>query len=284
MQRHRKSQCGFTLIEMIVVMVITGILGSIIAIFISGPVQGYLDSARRAEMSDIADTAMSRITRDLRTALPNSVRVTNQSGGACNGTTDICYLEFIPTTGGGRYRSAQDCSSTCTGNALVFSPLVASSFDVLGAMPTFVAGYWVVVNNIGTTSTNTGSNATGANVYDVPPTNRAIVSIPVTTPTVTFVPPFTFPTASPEARFQVISTPVSYVCNPAAGTLTRYAGYPIAATQPTSTLAGGNVLASNVSACKFANPVAGLVTVNLTISESGESVSLYDAASVANVP
>ena len=265
MQLHRKFQRGFTLIEMIVVMVITGILGGMIAIFISGPVQGYVDSARRAEMSDIANTAMSRITRDLRTALPNSVRIT--------AVGSVYYLEFIPTTGGGRYRTNTGGTGGCGGGmADALSIAVADAcFEVLGPMPTFAAGNLVVVNN---TAANSAYNVANSAPW---------VSNTTTAVTITSL-AAGFPSASPGNRFQVISTPVSYVCNPTAGTLTRYAGYAIAATQPTSTLAGGNLLASNVSACKFANPVASLVNLYLTITESGESINLYDTASIANVP
>ena len=114
MMNSRRQLRGFTLVEMIVVIVITGIIGGIVAIFIRAPVQGYVDSARRAEMTDIADTAMRRISRDLRLALPNSVRVTS----TCSGPT-TCYVEFIPTTGGGRYRDSKDSSGN--GNPLIFT-------------------------------------------------------------------------------------------------------------------------------------------------------------------
>ncbi|MDP1682827.1 MAG: prepilin-type N-terminal cleavage/methylation domain-containing protein, partial [Burkholderiales bacterium] len=56
---------GFTLIEMVVVIVLTSILASVVAMFIRLPVQGYVDTARRAEMTDIADTALRRMGRDL---------------------------------------------------------------------------------------------------------------------------------------------------------------------------------------------------------------------------
>src|SRR5690349_19041624 len=72
-----RHQGGVTLIEMIVVILITGIIGSMVVVFMRRPVDGYLDTARRAELSDIADTALRRISRDLRRALPNSVRVTS---------------------------------------------------------------------------------------------------------------------------------------------------------------------------------------------------------------
>ncbi|TAN77825.1 MAG: type II secretion system protein, partial [Gallionella sp.] len=72
---------------MVMVIVITGIIGSMVAVFIKAPVQQYFDVARRADMTDTADTALRRITRDLRLALPNSVRVTGAVSGAgsCNG-------------------------------------------------------------------------------------------------------------------------------------------------------------------------------------------------------
>ena len=122
-----------------------------------------------------------------------------------------------------------------------------------------------------------------------------------------------FPFESPGARFQVISTPVTYVCEPTAsgvnGRLTRYWGYNIRPNQPNGVnvtnqlLEGGVVLgsqnrallATNVSTCGFtyeANVVsqrAGLVTMRLAITEpnpsgGNETVLLYSATHVSNQP
>ncbi len=97
MRPRQRTLSGFTLVEMIVVIVITGILAGVVAIFLRVPVEGYMDSARRAEMTDIADTALRRMGRDLRTAVPNSVRIPAPAGSA--------YIEFLPTRDGGRYRA-----------------------------------------------------------------------------------------------------------------------------------------------------------------------------------
>src|SRR5262249_57485691 len=64
---------GVTLIEMIVVIAITGIIAAAVAMFIRRPVEGYIDAARRAELTDIADTALRPMTRDLRSPLPNTI-------------------------------------------------------------------------------------------------------------------------------------------------------------------------------------------------------------------
>ncbi len=82
---------GFTLVEMIMVIVITGIIGGMVAVFLKAPIQQYIDVSRRADMTDIADTALRRIGRDVRLALPNSVQV-HTSG---SGTSTVYYLDFL---------------------------------------------------------------------------------------------------------------------------------------------------------------------------------------------
>ena len=106
MTRPTNSLRGFTLIEMIMVIVITGVIAGMVAVFIKGPVDSYFDMARRAELTDIADTAMRRMTRDIRLALPNSLR--NPAGGS-----DQC-VEFMPTKSGGRYRAVGTGCCSCS--------------------------------------------------------------------------------------------------------------------------------------------------------------------------
>ena len=105
--------------------------------------------------------------------------------------------------------------------------------------------------------------------------------------------PFQFPFDSPSARFQIVHEQVRYICDPVAHTLTRYSiaanaiGTVSFGTVPSG---GGSLLATNVSSCRFAyDPFvvaqrAGLVTMNLGITESGETVTLYSAVHVSNVP
>jgi MSHA biogenesis protein MshO len=294
---RQQSQQGFTLVEMIMVIVITGIIGGMVAVFLKAPIQQYMDVARRADMTDIADTALRRIGRDLRLALPNSVRVTT---GTCpvttanpSGTGTCSFLEFLPTSGGGRYRAdtggGAGCPASPGGEALDFTT-VDACFGVLGPMPpsfAFAAGDMVAIYNLGIT----GASAYLAN-------NTAAINVAGSTATIIKLSPVKpFPFESPNARFDIINQAVSYVCDTTGKTLMRYS-YAIVAGggQPAASLAGGNLLAGNVGAiCNFSYDAfavaqrSGLVTMNLSITETSsgggsETVTLYSATHVSNLP
>ncbi len=278
-------QRGFTLTEAIIVIAVTGIIASVVAVFIRAPVQGYFDSTRRAQLSDLADTALRRMTRDLRLALPNSVRVA-VSGGSL-------YLEFLLTKGGGRYRAEVDASGA--GHALAFDAAVPPyRFDVLGYMPTktVTVGDSIAVYNLGP-----GFGASDA--YQGGAGNLRTVS-GVSGNTITVSPAVAFPLPSPAARFHVVEHAVTYSCtpnaaDPASGELRRYWGYPVAATQPTAFSAGSNaLLALGVVDCSIVyNPNAvamrnGVVSLSLTLAQTSagvtESVKLVQEAHVSNMP
>lgn len=272
----RGRRGGFTLVEAVVVIAVTGIVAAAVALFIRGPVQGYVDAARRAELTDEADTALRRMARDVRLALPNSIRVTTVGGKT--------YLEFLQTSAGGRYRRQKAANGT--GDPLDFSAPDAS-FDVLGPPVTLVPGEQnrIVVYNLGLPGADAyaGDNLSPATSATGTPLNHIAIN------------PFRFPLESPAHRFQVVSYPVTYECDPGAKVIRRYWNYPIAATQPTPPSGGSQaLLASDVTGClitydgSITNPVvgprAGLVTLGLTISRLGESVTLYHAVHVLNLP
>lgn len=258
----RVRNLGFTLVEAIVVIVLTGILAGVVAVFLVVPVTGYLDVARRAELTDIADIALRRIGRDLRLALPNSIRVTA-------GNTAI---EFIPVRSAGRYREAGP------GDILDFSSSTDTSFDVIGPGVDVASGDQIVVYNLG---------ITGSDAYAGTSRRAAAAAFGPALANVTFAPAgAAFPFASPARRFQVVSTPASYIC--AGGLLTRYSNYSYGAAPTTGT---SGVLASNVatSGCRFTYEAGvtaqnGLVTLELAITKDDETVSLVQQVHVSNVP
>ncbi|MDN2701426.1 prepilin-type N-terminal cleavage/methylation domain-containing protein [Janthinobacterium sp. SUN100] len=280
----RRRPRGFTLVEMVIVIVITGIIGAMVAVFIRVPVQGYIDTTARAALADTADTAARRLTRDVRLALPNSVRV----GG--NGL----YLELLLTKTGGRYLSDSDPAGL--GNVLSFEtppdPSLPLNFTVVGAMPVnalgarqaISVGDQIVVYNLGGDDAPNNayacSAANGCNRAPVTAVSGTVVTLgsyPFTTAPA--------PLPSPSNRFQVVSTPVTYACDLATGTLTRYAGYVIQATQPvvenTAPLEAkkGALLARQVTACRFsygilANVQRGLVNIDLSLGAANSNTGV----------
>jgi MSHA biogenesis protein MshO len=298
---NKSIHSGFTLVEMIIVMVITGIIGGMVAIFLKSPIQQYMDVARRAELTDIADTAFQRVLRDFRTAVPNSIRLPTPAGST--------YIEYLPIKDGGRYRATDVGGILCSavvGNAsgdALFFEAADTCFTVIGPQVNAQRGDYIVV---GSTQSSGGLpyDQTGNGVL------RKITNVTVTGGVqaisiagVQFV-------QNPQSlsqRFQVVdgqtvnglaNAAVTYACIGTQNTLDsngngqaqliRYAGYGINPTQalPSATAA---VLAKNVSYCSFVYDVGAfqrdsLVTLTLQITQSGETVSLYEEIHVNNAP
>ncbi len=279
--RFRPVARGVTLVEMIVVIAITGIIAAVVATFIRRPVEGYFDAARRAELADAADTALRRITRDVRLALPNSIRTTSAGG--------VEYIEFLQTSGGGRYRAEVDSGGA--GDILNFTT-ADTTFDVIGNMPAFSGGESIVVYNLAGEETNppcaTGPATTSANAYSGD--NRANYAGNTAT-TITLSAAKLFPLASPGKRFHVVQYPVTYACDVASGVLRRYWNYPISQCQATPPATANDVLlAQNVSACSFTYTTSasaartGVLSLTLQLTRDGESARLFQQVHVSNVP
>ena len=133
---------GFTLVEMIIAIVITGILVSIVGMFGRRQIDSYIDVSNRADLADAADTALRRIARDLQAALPNSVRQ-DATGN---------FLEFVPIRDAGRYRA--ELGGGASDDPLDFTSGSDNSFDVFGPPVTISAGDQLVIFNLGQTGSD----------------------------------------------------------------------------------------------------------------------------------
>lgn len=81
-----KKASGFTLIELITVIVIVGVLATAISTFIKFGTQAYTQTTDRDQLVLSARFAIERLNSEVRNALPNSLRLTNT--GQC--------VEFTP--------------------------------------------------------------------------------------------------------------------------------------------------------------------------------------------
>jgi MSHA biogenesis protein MshO len=74
-RKNRKGIQGFTLIELVLVITILGIMAVGISGFITLSTQTYLNATNRDELIGNARFVIERLNRELRDAVPNSIRV-----------------------------------------------------------------------------------------------------------------------------------------------------------------------------------------------------------------
>ena len=285
----KAQSAGFTLIELVITITIMVIVASFSAFLISGPIIGFNDQARRAELVDSAESSLRRIGRDVCRALPNSVRITT------NGS--ITALELLNVVEGVRYRAGPPPGDA---NARLIFNTADGAFNSIGLFnaitkPFSSTTHYLSVYNVG---------VAGANAYELsnvitPPGTQIDIDAAAEAgeDNVQLDPWFQFAYPSPRQRIYLIDTPVSFLCDTASGNLTRYAGYAIATNQgdrdsAAELLAAGGVAAlmsDNLTACTFTFTPGtaqrdGLVTMSLTVADAGESIVLLQQAHIDNVP
>jgi MSHA biogenesis protein MshO len=293
----RHALRGFTMVEMIVVIVVTAIIAATLAVTIRPTIDAYSAVKGRADLTDQADAAMRRIVRDVRSAIPNSLRSSNTS----------CF-ELIPAKTGGRYRMAADAindspagcdtpSNTCS------APLDPSQntaiFDSLSTLsPAPAVGDWVVVNNQNSNDVYDGLNRSAITAISTPAPLASQGAHRITINSIQFS------VGYDGGRFQVVDNnqkAVFFVCantgldasGNGTGTLYRLKNYGFnssnGSTCPATT--GGDVLATKIKSCSFlynpnqgATQQSGFLAMDIEISRNNETAHLSVGAHVNNVP
>lgn len=289
---------GFTLVELILVIVIGGIIAATLTVFMRPALDSFLSTRGLADLSDQADTSLRRMLRDVRHAVPNSLRVPN----------DKCF-ELVPAVSGGRYRmgpdvsndSAVGCTPTNPANACaayINTEQPSTMFDSLSELSTPPsAGDWVVINNQNGNDVYAGTNRSAITLVGTPAATQGYHRLSMSSMQVS--PGYT------GGRFLIVKSAepsVFYICTGAdgsldangngKGTLFRLvrsfnATYP--ATCPATS--GAVPMATNVKSCSFvydpnqgATQQSGFLWMDLEIARNHATAHLAVGAHVMNVP
>jgi MSHA biogenesis protein MshO len=278
---------GFTLIELVITIALSAVVVSFMAMFMVAPMTAYSAGLRRADLVDAADSALRFMARDVRAAVPNSVRT--------GGSGSIRALELLASVDGARYRDGgplTDPSRELDFSAADGAFATTVPFGYI-SLPFSSTSHYLVIYNVGVPGADAYSMA---NVITPAGTQISITAGSTANENlVTLSPAFRFAWGSPGKRLYLVSGPVSYLCDTGAGTLTRYTGYALSATQPVTAaalLAAGATparVAADVGSCQFTYTPgtaarSGLATMALQLSRSGEQVQLLHQVQLVNSP
>ena len=260
------KKAGFTLIEMIMAIVVLGIIGIGTANFITLGTEVYVDAVGRDQVVSQTRYAMERITRDIREALPNSVRV------ATDGTVNC--IEFVPIEASSTYVNVPVLPEASANTVVVVQPPAAS-----------VGANKIVVYPLNAADVYTPQAATG-NIFSY----SGVVASGTGTETVTLDASVLFDADSPTSRYYLVADAVSYCADTSTGELKRYGGYWPTANQLTPTLAvTGVLMAENIAEDVFSYSGATLlanavVQMTFNIDRLGEVIEFHHEVHLVNVP
>ena len=290
--RLRSKQAAFSMIELIVVILLLGAFAGGAGLLIVAPIEAYDDQVRRQRLVDQGEMALRQIARDVRRALPNSIRTTPVGAGWA--------VEMVNTIDGARYRDEVGGEFTATTDFLQFTA-PDSDFNLLGGFNEltpggFAAGRRLVIYN--TSAAGIYTDATVNNNPGIITPSGTVLTLSVNTPPsedaehhINMAPAFRFAQQSPGQRVFVIDGPISYICNPGSNTITRHSGYAFSVVQPTPPLGGtSGTVVSQLTGCSMTyNPGSsqrgGILSIRITIGDgSGEDINLLHQIHVVNVP
>lgn len=280
---------GFTLIEIVIVIAIVGIISASLAPIITQFMNAYEAELRRGALVDRAQLVLDRISREVRLALPNSIRV---DGGGIT-------LELLRTLDGGRYSTS--------GTDPLDEGVSDNEFNTIGLLDSDncsvmdAGGTFITINNLpyDPDDPSPGDAYQGLNIAPITDCTLNPDNIShhiVFTNTLTGVADQVgiFVGYSELHRFQVIDTPVSYIC--ANNAIRRYDGYPVSSAPVVnganfSAIPGftaddftNDLLVDNVVNCLFSINQNAVLTISVTIQSpaSGDKVTLMQQVNVPN--
>lgn len=216
---------GFTLIELITVLVILSIVSVGISGFIRTGVQVYLDVAERDQVLGQSRLVIERIKRDIRSALPNSLRVSSSATVTC--------LEFMPVKWGSFYFDVPVAPEPASSSIKVVTPDTSLNPYVFQSTDSVVVAP-ILGSDLYSANSTRRFGLNSVPTLDASDSKKTVISLPNAVQ---------FMAESPSSRAYIVGLPVSYCF--ANQQITRHQDYGLSAVQ---LLSPGNavLMAENV--------------------------------------
>lgn len=270
--RHKKfnrysANCqGFTLVELIIVIVILGILGTMGANFISQAFKGFAASDARMDIYEEGKTALVRMEREIRNAIPNAVNLPGGTDLQLGIIDEVAmHCSTLPCNPGqyvfGRYRD-----NNPTGKSFIRDESLALP---VGSVVSIYNRNWNDLSNVAPAVQRVYT------VTGTPGVRRMNLDRNVNA-------------ASPYKRFYAVDKAIRYYLD---GSILKRSTASInpgvAITFPINAL--GKPLAKDVSGLTFSYQPGtlarnALVSIEFTITKGGESVNFHKEVVIRNVP
>jgi len=205
------KQSGFSLIELVVTIVVLGAIMAGTAAYITNSTVAYTNVAQYDQLTTLGRITIERVTRELRNALPNSIRIQNNC------------LEFFPIKAGSVYLSLPTTAASTSFTAASFTIPAGSNIEHVIVYPYNTTALY--------SAANPGPRASFSGISGSPVTTISISSHQFNQP-------------APHRRFYLAEDPVSYCI---VGTdLNRYENYGVNGAQATPPGGTASLMAENI--------------------------------------